>query len=141
MSHRLGRSVPMRERPAWMSILVAAIAACLLAGCGSGESESGSAGTTTTAGETNELPPPGQRCRGGPTRPLELKAVIETGRRHGITLYSDPACQPDPTVVSQGMAQLINKVEPAKTKTVAEGMRAFRLAWQKARKRDRPNRV
>ena len=27
--------------------------------------------------------------------------MIEVGRRHGITLHSDPACQPDPTVVSQ----------------------------------------
>jgi hypothetical protein len=107
MSHRLGRSVPMRELPAWMSILVAAIAACLLAACGTGESEPGSAGTTPTVGETGQLPPPGQRCRGGPTRPLELETVIETGRRHGITLYSDPACQPDPTVLSQAANVLL----------------------------------
>ena len=97
----------MRRRPAWMSVLATAIAACSLAACGGGESEPGSAGTTTTAGETGEPPPPGQRCRGGPTRPLELETVIETGRRHGITLYSDPACQPDPSVVSQAANVLL----------------------------------
>jgi hypothetical protein len=90
-----------------MSILATAIVACSLAACGAGESEPGSAGTTTNTGENSELPPPGQRCRGGPTRPLELKTVIESGRRHRITLYSDPACQPDPTVVSQAANVLL----------------------------------
>jgi hypothetical protein len=90
-----------------MSILVAAVASCALAACGSGDSAPDSDGTTTTVGETGELPPPSQRCRGGPTRPLELKEVIEAGRRHGITLYSDPSCQPDPTVVSQAANVLL----------------------------------
>jgi hypothetical protein len=72
-----------------MSFAVAAIAACFLVACGGGESRAG------------ERPPPEQRCRGGKTRPLDLETVIEVGRRHGITLHSDPACQPDPTVVSQ----------------------------------------
>ncbi len=84
----------------WISLLAAVVAAGSLAACGGGESEP-AAGTTTNAGETGELPPAGQRCRGGPTRPLELETVIEVGRRQGITLYSDPACQPDPSVVSQ----------------------------------------
>ena len=92
-----------------MSLLAAAIVGCSLAACGGGESESGpgAAGTTTNVGETGELPPPGQRCRGGPTRPIELETVIAAGRRHGITLYSDPECQPDPTVVSQASNVLL----------------------------------
>jgi hypothetical protein len=91
-----------------MSLLAAAMVACSLAACG-GDSESGpgAVGTTTNAGETGELPPPGQRCRGGPTRPIELETVIAAGRRHGITLYSDPECQPDPTVVSQASNVLL----------------------------------
>jgi hypothetical protein len=97
----------MRKRSAWWSLLAVAMAAWALAACGGGESETGAAGTTTNAAETGELPPPGQRCRGGPTRPLELEAVIEAARRHGITLYSDPACQPDPTVVSQAANVLL----------------------------------
>jgi len=86
-----------------------AAAALLVAGCGDGEPEPepGATGTTTNARESDELPPPGQRCRGGPTRPLELETVIAAGRRHGITLYSDPACQPDPTVVSQAANVLL----------------------------------
>jgi hypothetical protein len=86
-----------------------AATALLVAGCGGGESEPepGAAGTTTNAGETGKLPPPGQRCRGAPTRPIELETVIAAGRRHGVTLYSDPACQPDPTVVSQAANVLI----------------------------------
>jgi hypothetical protein len=83
-----------------------AATALLAAGCGGGESEPDAAGTTTNAGESDEVPP-GQRCRGGPTRPLELETVIAAGRRHGITLYSDPACQPDPTVVSQAANVLL----------------------------------
>jgi hypothetical protein len=86
--------------------IVTAVAVCSLAACG-GDSEPRAAGTTTGAGETGELPPPGQRCRGGPTQPLELEAVIDAGRRHGITLHSDPACQPDPTVVSQAANVLL----------------------------------
>jgi hypothetical protein len=84
-----------------MSIVATAIAACSLIACGGGESEPGEARLTTSAAETAERPPPEQRCRGGKTRPLELETVVEVGRRHGITLHSDPACQPDPTVVSQ----------------------------------------
>jgi hypothetical protein len=97
----------VRKRSAWISLLAAVLAAGSLAACGGGKSEPGAAGTTTNAGETGELPPPGQRCRGGRTRPLELETVIEVGRRHGITLYSDPACQPDPTVVSQAANVLL----------------------------------
>jgi hypothetical protein len=92
---------PLQPRLAvWMSI-AATVAACSLAACGGGESEPGAARSTTSTAETGALPPPEQRCRGGKTRPLELETVIEVGRRHGITLHSDPACQPDPTVVSQ----------------------------------------
>jgi hypothetical protein len=99
----------MRKRSAWISLLTVAMAACSLTACGGGESEPepGAGGTTTNGGETGELPPAGQRCRGGPAGPLELQTVIETGRRHGITLYSDPACQPDPTVVSQAANVLL----------------------------------
>jgi hypothetical protein len=84
-----------------MSIAATAIAACSLVACGGGESEPGATRSTTSVPESGELPPPDQRCRGGKTRPLELETVIEVGQRHGITLHSDPACQPDPTVVSQ----------------------------------------
>jgi hypothetical protein len=90
-----------------MRLLAAAMAACSLGACAGGESEPGAAGTAPNAGETGELPPAGQRCRGGPTRPLDLETVIEVGLRHGITLYSDPACQPDPTVVSQASNVLL----------------------------------
>jgi hypothetical protein len=88
-------------------LLAAALTVCSLPACGGGESEPGTAGTTTNAGERSELPPEGQRCRSGPTRPLELEAVIDAGRSHGITLYSDPACQPDPSVVSQAANVLL----------------------------------
>jgi hypothetical protein len=98
-TRRLPRDV--RIWPAWMSIAATAIAACSLVACGGGESEPGATRSTTSVPESGELPPPDQRCRGGKTRPLELETVIEVGQRHGITLHSDPACQPDPTVVSQ----------------------------------------
>ena len=96
----IGEDVVERGRR-WMSIVATAIAVYSLIACGGGESAPGEARSTTSAAETGELPPPEQRCRGGKTRPLELETVIEVGRRHGITLHSDPACQPDPTVVSQ----------------------------------------
>jgi hypothetical protein len=95
----MGASGDVPAWPAMMSIVATALAACSLVACGGGESAPGEARSTT--GAEAELPPLEQRCRGGKTRPLELHTVIETGRRHGITLHSDPACQPDPTVVSQ----------------------------------------
>jgi hypothetical protein len=90
-----------RAWASWMSIVATAIAACSLIACAGGESEPGAARSTTSVAETGERPQAEQRCRGGKTRPLELETVIEVGRRHGFTLHSDPACQPDPTVVSQ----------------------------------------
>lgn len=97
----------MRKRSACISILAAALAAGSLVACGGSEPEPSAAGTTTNDGETGDLPPPGLRCRDGPTRPLELETVIDVGRRHAITLYPDPACQPDPTVVSQAANVLL----------------------------------
>jgi len=41
------------------------------------------------------------RCSGGTTRPLDIETVIEVGRRHEITLYSDPECSNPPGIVSQ----------------------------------------
>jgi hypothetical protein len=97
----------MRRRSACISILAAVLAVSSLAACGGSEAEPSGAGTTTDDGETGDLPPPGLRCRGGPTRPLELETVIDVSRPHGVRLYSDPACQPDPTVVSQAANVLL----------------------------------
>jgi hypothetical protein len=76
------------------TLVAAALTVCLLAACG----EPDAAG---------DAPSPKDRCRGGPTRPLDVQAVIDVGRRHGITLYRDPACIPDPTVVDQASNLLL----------------------------------
>lgn len=57
--------------------------------------------------EADALPPVEDRCPGGKTEPLDVQTVVEVARRHGITLYNDPQCQPDPTIVSTASNQLL----------------------------------
>lgn len=70
--------------------------------CG-GSAERGSDGGSPTGSATvdDNLPPVEDRCPGGSTRPLAVERVIEVAQRHGITLYDNPQCDPEPSVVRQ----------------------------------------
>lgn len=83
----------------WLASTAAVIAlGLLLTSCGSNQSGGSPSPSSTQA---DDPPPKADRCRGGKTRPLEIGTVIDVARRHGITLYDDPQCVPDPIVVSQ----------------------------------------
>ena len=76
--------------------------ACFLVACG-GNQERGSSAESSTSNVTDtqgapQIPHP---CPGGKTRPLDIQTVTEVARRHGITLYANPQCTGDPTVVSE----------------------------------------
>lgn len=84
------------------AIIVTAVAVSCLSACGDAEGPVTPAkGTSVTETYDEDAPAPEDRCPGGPTEPLKIGTVIEVGRRHGFTLYPDPACIPDPTIVSQ----------------------------------------
>ncbi len=83
----------------WPALGIVILVLALLTSCGS-SAEPRSDGSPPTASTTSDddAPAPQDRCPGGKTRPLTIRAVIEAARQHDITLYDDPACTPEPTI-------------------------------------------